>query len=385
MSRKKTTVKTDNGKAGPAERRYAEFLLLERIRSCSDWTGSASLKAHVEGHAPWANYGTLESRSRTLDNWLRDLRKLSDETDLFDYRMKRDGHYVYRSSKHSRLSLEAACLTLLAEEVLGPLLKGEHIESGLEHMFIAARKRLKEHEKKHGMNGDAIGLLLDRIAILPRGQLLAANEQTSNLVPVVTGAILKRRCIDARYGGRDRLLHPFGLVFRDPKYYLLAVDDSVIREVGGDLSGISPKSYLCSRFENAEVSTVSNLVPDEFEIEQHLHENPIGIPLPGGVIGSDARITLKLRLYGVDESALVVDLENHPIAPNQKIQFDTENTSIATLIAADIYPTIELLHWLLARGDSVEVLEPAHLRIQVANAAAEILARYMDERPSLAS
>jgi len=380
MSDKKTAVKTEKAKAGsasPDEKRYAQFLLLERIRGCTHWTGSAALKAHVEENSSWADYGTIDLRLRTLDNWLRNLRQLSDETGLFHYREESDG-YKYLSAKQIPITVESACMTLLAERFLKPLLPEKHIETGLEDMFTAARKRLQDHESKRGLNGDAIGSLLDRIAVLPRGQVLSGNEQATEFVAVVTGAILNQRCIHVRYNSRERLLHPYGIVFRDPKYYLLAVDDNAIREVGSDLSGLMPKTYLCSRFEYAEVSDASNRVPREFDIKPHLKDNPLGIPFPDAVFGHETRITLKLRLYGVDESVLLRDLKDHPIASDQQIHTDKESKSVATLIASDVYPSIELLHWLLARGDSVEVLEPEQLRTQVVNEAAAILARYTD-------
>ena len=236
--------------------------------------------------------------------------------------------------------------------------------------------------KKCGRNGDAVGALLERIAVDQRGQRLGGSDAASAIAPVVTEAILKRKCIESNYQGRKQRLHPYGLLFRDPKYYLLAVDDQDLRDANGRIDDIEPQKFQCSRFERADVSATGNLVPDGFALTPWLREHYRGVPLRGIEPSDSGPFTLKLRLFAAATSALVQDLRQHPIAPMQLILGGGETDAETRLVAEDVWPTVELMNWLLARGHSVEVLEPAFLRQRVADEVAAMANLYMDLPPS---
>ncbi len=367
-------------RALPDERRYAKRLMLDRIQSSIEWVGSTHLKAYVERNCSWAEYGTESSRSRTMDNWLRALRDQAQDTQDFEFDNEPGKGFRYRALKRDRLSLETANLVLLAERLLKPFLPREHIESGLQALFQSAHAKLHEHEKKCGRTGDAVGALLERIAVDQRGQRLGGADEASAIVSVVTEAILKRRCIEARLQGRKRRLHPYGLLFRDPKYYLLAVDDQELRKAGGKIEALEPEKFQCSRFDQAEVSTASNLVPDAFALTSWLRENYKGVPIRGLKLSEMGPMTLKLRLFVDASSALVQDLKKHPIADMQRILGTGKEREETRLVAENVWPTVELMNWLLARGHRVEVLEPAFLRQRMVDEVASMSRRYENGR-----
>ena len=368
-------------RARPDERLYARRIVLDRILASSNWVGSSELKAYVERHCSWAEYGTANARSRTIDNWLKGFRRQAEDTQEFEFDNEPGKGYRYKARKRDKLTLETANLVLLAERLLQPFLPREHVESGLQSLFQAAHGKLREHEKKCGRNGDAVGALLERIAVDQRGQRLGGADAASAIVPVVTEAILKRRCIEACFQGRTRRLHPYGLLFRDPKYYLLAVDDQDLRDAGGRIEGLEPQKFHCSRFKHAEVSRVLNLVPNDFALTSWLRENYKGVPIRGLKPSENGPMTLKLRLFADASSALVQDLRKHPIASMQRILSTGEKEGETRLVADDVWPTVELMNWLLARGHSVEVLEPAFLRQKVADEVTAMAKRYEDDQP----
>jgi len=130
------------------ERRYAQRILLDRIHSSTNWIGSSDLKTYVERHCSWAEYGSAATRSRSMDNWLKKIRDQAEDSGELAFDNKPGKGYRYRASKSDKLTLETANLVLLAERLLQPFLPHEHVESGLQSLFIAAHAKLSEHEKK---------------------------------------------------------------------------------------------------------------------------------------------------------------------------------------------------------------------------------------------
>lgn len=367
-------------RAPTEERNYAKRMVLDKIRGSTNWITSSELKAYVERHCRWAEYGNKLARSRTIDNWLIELRREAEMNQEIEFYRLGKG-YRYRSGRHDKLSLETANLVLLAERLLQPFLPREHIESGLQSLFQAADAKLREYEKKCGRNGEAVGALLERITVDQRGQRLGGADASSQIVPVVTEAILKRKCIEAEYQGCKRRLHPYGLLFRDPKFYLLAVDDQVLRDAGGRIDDLAPEKYQCSRFDHAEVSTVVNLVPPGFVLTSWMRENYKGVPIRDLGPLESGPMTLELRLFVNASSALVQDLRNHPISPTQRILSAGEKNGQTRLVAKDVWPTVELMNWLLARGQVVEVLGPEFLRRRVAGEVVAMAKRYQGVLP----
>ena len=323
-------------RAPSEEKLYAKRMVLDKIRGSTNWISSSELKAYIERHCRWAEYGTENARSRTIDNWLKALRKEAVENQEFESEHQPGKGYRYRAGRRDKLSLETANLVLLAERLLQPFLPREHVESGLQSLFQAADAKLREYEKKCGRNGDAVGALLERITVDQRGQRLGGADAASAIVPVVTEAILKRKCIEAGYQGCERRLHPYGLLFRDPKFYLLAVDDQVLRDAGGRIEDLEPEKFQCSRFDHAEVSTVINLVPHEFALTSWLRENYKGVPIRGLKHLESGPMTLELRLFVNASSALVQDLRKHPIFSTQRILSTGEKEGQTRLVAEDV-------------------------------------------------
>ena len=92
--------------------------------------------------------------------------------------------------------------------------------------------------------------LENRFAFASRGQQLSRRTlATTEHLAIISRAILAGHCLEARYNHRDRVLHPYALLVREPKVYLLAVQHS------DDIdSNTNPtpeiRQFLCHRFEH---------------------------------------------------------------------------------------------------------------------------------------
>ncbi len=347
-------------RASAEEAQYAEYRLTERIRGSTGWIGTSDLRHFLESQTSWGTHGNRDSRTRTLQNWLEKLRALADKTRLFAYRELPSGAFEYRAVDREHLTLEGACMALLAERFLDPLLPAEYLEDNLHEHFLAARRRIGDHERDLGKNGDAVSSLLSRIAMAPRGQRLNCPTPPYNVVQAVTTAILKRRCLESVYRGKARRLHPYALVFRDPKYYVLAVEDTAIVMDGE----VVPRLYLSSRFSEIAVCTVGNLVPDDFAVADWIAESGFDIPLPETSYSLGTRFELCLRIRGINDN-LLVDLVDFPLSSRQTLDTETGNDS-CLLRAPDMRATESLVEWILGRGARVEVLAPEFFRDVVA-------------------
>ena len=64
---------------------------------------------------------------------------------------------------------------------------------------------------------------------------------------------MEGKCLSARYNRRDRILSPYGIVIREPKFYLLA--NEVSKDSNDDSDQLRPpRQFLCNRFEHLAIS-----------------------------------------------------------------------------------------------------------------------------------
>ena len=364
------------GPGAPRESRdQARHALHARLRTTNEWVGTARLLEHLEHATDWGAYGSPESRRRTLQNWLRRLCELPPGDRGFEVREGAAGAYEYRGDKRGRPALASACLALLAQRLLEPLLPVDYVESDLRSHFEAARERVAEDARRLGGNGHAVGQLVERIAVAPRGQRLVREQPSYDVAAAVTDAILRRRRLTARYGGRERRLHPYGLIFRDPKFYLLAAED-------GDLA-TSPdptlKLFVCSRFETLAVDTARNRVPDDFAVADWIAARGLDVPMQRVDAPCGREFELVLRVHATGGN-LLRDLADFPLAADQSIEPETDGAA-CLLRAPGQRATEALLEWILGRAEFVEVVAPDFLRSAVGARIESMAARYRDLSP----
>jgi hypothetical protein len=185
--------------------------------------------------------------------------------------------------------------------------------------------------------------------------------------------MLDGKCLELKYKGQQRLLHPYGIVLRGPKIYLLAVDDRAQSRV--PRKELHPAQYFCVRMSNVEISKWSNQAPADFDADKFIARGGLeteshheaGLPKRG--------FTLKLRVFDGASDNLLQDLEEFPLSRTQTIKKE-KGTSNHILTAPGIRASHQLTEWIVGRLDRVEVLAPVKLRTYIADQLAATQQRY---------
>ena len=204
----------------------------------------------------------------------------------------------------------------------------------------------------------------NKVAILPRQQLLAPTSLQPSILQAIYDALLRDRQLKACYrplgqDARDYILNPLGLVFRGNTVYLLANNH-------GPQGKPYPNAlqFTLHRFKSAEVLEDAPVdTPANLSLQAELKKGAFGYlrePSPIHLVAlfdkEQAQQFLESRL---SEDQELADL------PDGRIQ-----------LAATVDNTWELYWWLMGFGPHVEVLEPDFLRQEIARAAAGMYAIY---------
>ena len=190
-----------------------------------------------------------------------------------------------------------------------------------------------------------------------------------DVLGVISRAILDGKCVNLRYWGDERTVHPYAIVLKSPKIYLLAVDDHVMSKRRP--ADLVPTQFLCARITDASVSERANRVPDDFDadkfissigLEYESHEES-GLPAKG--------FKLELRIIDAARDNLLKDLQEFPLSKKQSIKKE-KGTDNYILTAPGTRATHQLTEWIVGRLDRVEVLVPTKLRAYIANRIAAV-------------
>jgi predicted DNA-binding transcriptional regulator YafY len=312
-----------------------------------------------------------------VQNWLKDICATPEFAAFIEQDVDPDDRRqnVYRSSAPTVgqriMPVEEACLALMAEKFLQAAIPADFYDAALQDLFRAARARLAEYERLPRPNRKRVKDYIRRIAIESRGQVLVEQRVPYEVLGPLSRAVLEGRRVVCRYRAQPRELHPYGIVLRSPKIYLLAVDDHVLRKRRPE--ELTPALFLCSQIEDAEVSERPNLVPAGFNADAFVEE--------GGLDGDAAdwglpsrRFTLELRIH-LNETNLLTDLEAFPLSPEQTLVKE-KGTSNHLLTAPRMHGTHQLIEWILGRVEDIEVLAPSSLRTYIKQRLEATLARY---------
>jgi len=253
---------------------------------------------------------------------------------------------------------------LMAEKLLDVLLPADFYDASLRDLFRTAKAVLEKYEKRPRHAKRMVSAYLKRIAIAQRGQYLVQRAVPYDVLGVISKSMLDGKCLELRYKGRQRVLHPYGIVLRGPKIYLLAVDDRVLSTV--PQKELNPAHYFCVRMSNVEISERSNQVPEDFDADKYIARGGLeteshheaGLPRRG--------FTLKLRVFDGESDNLLQDIEEFPLSRSQKIDKE-KGTSNHILTAPGIRASHQLTEWIVGRLDRVEVLAPVNLRQYIAD------------------
>lgn len=198
----------------------------------------------------------------------------------------------------------------------------------------------------------------DKVRTVTRGQALIPPEVDAGVLAVAYDALFQDRRFFARYRRRydgalrEYVVNPLGLVFRDGVIYLIAsvfdYDDAL--------------QLALHRMEGAEPLEEPARRPPDFNLDAYLREG-----------GLDYRVGDSLRLQLRVSPEVAFHLQETPLSEGQAL---TPLADGGAELTATVPDTLQLRWWLLGLGRNVEVLGPAALRGEIAEALREAAGLY---------
>jgi predicted DNA-binding transcriptional regulator YafY len=374
---------------------FAKIEVLEYLHASGGYRNLSQILAHLQANTHWGkeqlDKGLPDGGLRTLQLWLEQMRESEEFERQIEVRKfseseerKELRQHLYKSKNPDVekiiTSPEEACLLLLAQTFLNTAFPTSFYDEALQDLFIEARAKIKHYESGLAPNKKAMSSYIKRIAIAQRGQqlLLKAQQPPHDVLDEIFKAILEKRCVSLTYNGTRRELHPFGLVIREPKIYLLAADDKSMKEAGS--KEVVPMQFLCNRITDAKVSKTRNRVPESFDADAFLSKGGLDVRLRKDLGLSDRSFTLKLRVFSSESKKdnLLRDLEEFPLSKQQSIE-PVLGENYHTLSAQGMRASHQLVEWILGRAEHVEVRAPAKLRDYIADRIAGMHARYRQD------
>lgn len=226
----------------------------------------------------------------------------------------------------------------LVETLLHPILPRE-ISDQLNPHFRSVKSFLSK------LQGASWAKWSEKVRIVPRYQHLVPAQIRPDVLDTVYEALWREQQFEAAYKPKEAentgeyIVNPLGLVFRQEVVFLVCTlwkyEDV--------------KQLALHRFKSAKLLESTRLVPEEFDLDNYIHEKHFAYPL------NNEMISIKLMLNW--EAA--IHLSETPLSKDQKL---TEEDDGRVLLEATVQETSELHWWLLGFGDFIEVLEPAKLR-----------------------
>jgi hypothetical protein len=285
--------------------------------------------------------------------------------------------FVNKVSSEETMEIEEACCIAMAEKFLDIAMPADFYDASLHDLYCRARATIKRNEDRYGSNKRAVKSFVERIEIAPRGQYLELIEEKVpyEVLNTIYSAILSKCCLKMQYRGSSKVIHPYAVIIREPKFYLLGVEDAVMRKVGPDSA--EPRLHLCNCIEDAVVTTHRpNRAPADYSAADYVKSGKVDVPIWPADNKSERKFTLELVVYAHKENdKLLQDLEEFPLSKKQTINKEpgTENY---LLTARDMRATHQLVEWIIGRMERVEVKAPEKLRSYVGDKINAMQQRY---------
>lgn len=316
-------------------------------------------------HQRWATPGELRDllADRGFDIDLRSVqRDLKDLQKSFplDHNDKGKPHgwrwSVEAAGGIAAMSTPEALMIVLVQQHLQAALPASMLE-GFEMLFARARQRLDRLGPRAGASRWP-----QKVKAVPPGLPTSPPAATLEVQKALADALLADRQIDALYApgpkgaARRYRLHPLGLILRGGANYLAATR-----------GGTSYASlYAVHRFRKVDVLLDPVSFPPGLDLDAALKRGR-------GQFGIAADGAAQIKLSIACEATIADLLEESPLAPDQQLKpLDDGRTEVR----ATVSDSWELRWWILGRGAAVEVLEPAALRREIAQAHQEAAGRY---------
>lgn len=284
--------------------------------------------------------------SVTMRSIQRDLEKLSVDFPLLVDESSRPFQWSFDRNATidiiPALDLPAALTFELARAYLSPMLPSRALSHLKPHFDEAHRTLLREK--------NPLGEWPNRVRVINRGLGGLRPEISADVLETVTEALLIEVCCKLTYQARSWpqpeqiIVHPLGLIFRDPNVYLIGTIEG--RE------GV--RQLVLHRATEGELVEKPVERPEDFDLDLYIHSGAMGI------LHSTKPIYLKLRC---DKPALNHLLES-PLGFDQTATDIEDHTFEISVTVGD---TQDLRWWLTAQAVHCDILEPEWLREETAS------------------
>ena len=233
-------------------------------------------------------------------------------------------------------------------EALSLVLVSRHLKQALPTTLSGALGRLFERaeatlnlQQKNGVANwkDMVGVVVPTQPMLP-------PKINPEVIQVVHQALIAGEQFRGIYRNADgdeaeRVLHPLGLMVREPSLYLVAVSD------GHE----DPRIFALHRFSSAKREHLPATRPVEFSLAEYLERQ--------GNFGSGEWVLLKARVA----NKLGKILEETPLGQDQKLS-EPEGDGWRQL-EVNVRDSWQLTWWLLGHSGTIYVSEPSSIRQRI--------------------
>ena len=369
-----------------AERIFAQLAILEFLRASRGAKTTREIHSHLLDNTDWGksqlSKKTGDQGKQNMEKWIRNMHKSSEFREEIKWKPdpenKKQHLYLAKINPAKRkgkiMSIEEACFLGLAEKFLDVVLP-TNIDAAMRERFLEAKGELRRFGKSQDQKKRAVNAYINRIDAVPRGQELFRNKIPYEVIAELSKAILTGKCVKFKYKGSSRFqtYHPYGIVIREPKIYLLAAKHEEMESKGSEKCKII--QLLCNRIKSPTVTTQFNRVPDEFRTQNFIRNGGMEVEVPELTGMAKRGFTLKLRVYDGNDN-LRLDLEQFPLTLMTQTIEDEQSTNNFLVTAPGMRASHHLVDWILGRTDRVEVLAPATLRNYVADRIEKMHRRY---------
>lgn len=331
-------------------------LILESIRRLSktrSWVTAQDLAADLKGQG-------YDVRKHHVLRDLKALRQVYPELECHDEAdatgLPKKGiafgfRWVARDAiPETGLSIPEALSLVLVSRYLRQALPATLADS-LNKLFERAETTLEVQRQNGAAHWtDLVGVVLPSQPMLP-------PQIDAEVIQVVHRALIAREQFRGVYRNakgevEERLLHPLGIMVREPAVYLIAVVDGYEE----------PRMFAMHRFQSAQREFLPANYPQGFSLANYLEQQ--------GNFGMGEWITLKARV----SQNLGMILEETPLGKGQRLsEPDEEGWRKLSVRVRDNW---QLKWWILAQGERIFITEPATFSEKIRATINSIQVRY---------